>query len=75
MIQPLSQRIPPLETGDRLSREEFERRYDAMPHLYAGATPGTEGGDNSSLRLDLAPARMVLKCGPPCSRCRTGDGR
>lgn len=23
----------PLENGDRLSREEFERRYDAMPHL------------------------------------------
>ena len=25
--------IPPLENGDRLTREEFERRYDAMPHL------------------------------------------
>jgi hypothetical protein len=25
--------IPPLETGDRLSRAEFERRYEAMPHL------------------------------------------
>src|SRR5438105_12340043 len=25
--------IPPLETGDRLSRAEFERRYAAMPHL------------------------------------------
>ncbi len=24
---------PPLESGDRLTREEFERRYDAMPHL------------------------------------------
>ena len=24
---------PPLENGDRLTREEFERRYDAMPHL------------------------------------------
>jgi hypothetical protein len=24
---------PPLETGDHLTREEFERRYDAMPHL------------------------------------------
>ena len=23
--------IPPLETGDRLSRAEFERRYEAMP--------------------------------------------
>src|SRR5438067_1488278 len=25
--------IPPLEPGDRLSRAEFERRYDAMPAL------------------------------------------
>lgn len=26
-------RIPPLESGDRLSRQEFERRYQAMPQL------------------------------------------
>jgi Uma2 family endonuclease len=25
--------IPPLEPGDRLTRAEFERRYDATPHL------------------------------------------
>jgi len=25
--------LPPLETGDRLTRREFERRYDAMRHL------------------------------------------
>ncbi|QZZ22893.1 Uma2 family endonuclease [Leptothermofonsia sichuanensis E412] len=25
--------VPPLENGDRLSRSEFERRYEAMPHL------------------------------------------
>lgn len=25
--------LPPLENGDRLSRDEFERRYEAMPHL------------------------------------------
>jgi Uma2 family endonuclease len=25
--------IPPLENGDRLSRAEFERRYNAMPHV------------------------------------------
>ena len=24
-------RIPTLENGDRLTRDEFERRYDAMP--------------------------------------------
>ena len=26
-------RLPPLQNGDRLSRDEFERRYDAMPEL------------------------------------------
>ncbi|PKO20476.1 MAG: hypothetical protein CVU38_19880 [Chloroflexi bacterium HGW-Chloroflexi-1] len=26
-------RVPPLEAGDRLTRAEFERRYDAMPQL------------------------------------------
>jgi Uma2 family endonuclease len=25
--------VPPLENGDHLTREEFERRYDAMPNL------------------------------------------
>jgi len=25
--------VPPLENGDRLTRDEFERRYTAMPHL------------------------------------------
>jgi Uma2 family endonuclease len=79
--------IPPLENGDRLTRAEFERRYDAMPNLkkaeliegevylgspirhgqhskphllingwfaaYLAATPGVEGGDNGSIRLDL----------------------
>jgi Uma2 family endonuclease len=29
----LNGRLPPLEPGDRLSRAEFERRYDAMPGL------------------------------------------
>ena len=29
----LSQLIPPLESGDRLTRPEFEQRYAAMPHL------------------------------------------
>jgi len=31
--QPPVPAIPPLEPGDRLSREEFERRYEAMPRL------------------------------------------
>lgn len=79
--------VPPLEPGDRLTRDEFERRYDAMPQIkkaeliegvvhmpspvrwkkhgsphfqlitwlghYAANTPGIEGGDNASTRLDL----------------------
>lgn len=84
---PAAGRIPELRPGDRLTREEFERRYAAMPGLkkaelvegvvympspvsqeehggphfdvigwlavYRAATPGVEGGDNSTLRLDL----------------------
>ena len=30
---PTSRQVPPLESGDRLTRSEFERRYSAMPHL------------------------------------------
>ena len=81
------QEIPPLRAGDRLTRAEFERRFDATPGLkkaellegvvympppvfheehsnphfnliallgqYCAATPGVEGGDNGSVRLDL----------------------
>ncbi|MFQ4144543.1 Uma2 family endonuclease [Chlorogloeopsis sp. ULAP02] len=28
-----SNKVPPLESGDRLTRYEFERRYHAMPHV------------------------------------------
>jgi Uma2 family endonuclease len=31
--QTVTTQIPPLESGDRLTRHEFERRYAAMPHL------------------------------------------
>jgi Uma2 family endonuclease len=79
--------IPPLQTGDHLTRDEFERRYRAMPRntkaellegivyimtpsvsadghgvphfefitwlgAYRWSTPGTQGGDNTSVRLD-----------------------
>ena len=30
---PIPNPIPPLENGDRLTRAEFERRYEAMPHV------------------------------------------
>ena len=80
--------VPPLENGDRLTRDEFERRYNAMPphvraeliegvvvmaspvrfsghgsehfdligclSIYRAATPGVMGGDNATVRLDLA---------------------
>lgn len=85
--RPKTPAIPPLEPGDCLSREEFERRYDAMPHLkkaeliegvvhmpspvhwgrhstphydligwfftYTTVTPGVQGGDNGTARLDV----------------------
>jgi Uma2 family endonuclease len=84
---PSKQRIPPLRSGDRLTRDEFERRYIAMPDVkkaeliegvvympspvctdehasphfdfitwmgqYRATTPGVQGGDNGTLRLDL----------------------
>ena len=33
ITKPPEPRTPPLEPGDRLSRAEFERRYEAMPEL------------------------------------------
>lgn len=30
-VRPIS--VPPLESGDRLTRDEFERRYEATPHV------------------------------------------
>jgi hypothetical protein len=36
ILPPASEKIgpiPPLENGDQLTREEFERRYQAMPHV------------------------------------------
>jgi Uma2 family endonuclease len=77
---------PPLHSGDRLSRAEFERRYEAHPEIqkaeliegvvyvsspvrhkqhskphgrisgwlytYHASTPGTDMGDNGTVRLD-----------------------
>lgn len=83
---PTAVAIPPLENGDRLTRQEFERRYASMPNvrhaeliegavllpsrvslahhgrphaqimawlgMYHAHTPGTDLGDNVTLRLD-----------------------
>ena len=35
-----SDTIPPLENGDRLTRYEFEKRYEAMPHIEAELIEG-----------------------------------
>lgn len=54
-------RVPPLESGDRLTADEFERRYDAMPDLKRAeliegvvfvASPVSE--DHAGPHLDLA---------------------
>jgi Uma2 family endonuclease len=85
--KPTAPSVPPLVAGDRLTRDEFERRYSAMPHVkkaeliegkvympspvsteghasphflviawlggYQAKTPGIQGGDNGTVRLDL----------------------
>ena len=33
MRSSLTAEIPPLENGDCLTRDEFERRYEASPHI------------------------------------------
>lgn len=81
-----SRSIAPLESGDRLTRAEFERRYTAAPEhfkaeliegvvyvaspvriihgkphfnlitwlgVYSTATPGVDGADNATTRLDI----------------------
>jgi Uma2 family endonuclease len=96
--------VPPLVAGDRLTRDEFERRYHSMPHVkkaeliegvvympspvsldghsvphadfmawlgvYKAATPGTQAGDNGTVRLDMdnepqpdAFLRILPDCG------------
>lgn len=104
-VAPTSERIPPLQSGDRLSRDEFERRYRAAPSnvkaelvegrvyvmgppvsneghgsphfrfigwlaVYETHTPGVEGGDNTTVRLDIENEpqpdvylRILPKCG------------
>src|SRR5689334_363650 len=86
MNPPPKPKLPPLQSGDRLTPAEFLRRYRAMPHvkkaeliegevympspvshefhggphsdviiwlgMYRVSTPGTDTGDNSTVRLD-----------------------
>jgi Uma2 family endonuclease len=40
-VSPITDRVPPLHSGDRLTRDEFERRYSAAPsHLRAELVEG-----------------------------------
>lgn len=104
--------IPPLQNGDRLTRTEFERRYEAMPYvkkaelvdgvvympspvslkehaeqqlylgtwlgLYHAHTPGTGGGDNSTLRMDgnsEPQPDLFLRILPECGGQSRNDGK
>src|SRR5271157_2542451 len=68
--------IPPLENGDRLTRAEFERRYDAMPELKKAEL--VEGRFTSPHRSDTGgtatripgwlPGWGTMKQTPPGSR-------
>jgi Uma2 family endonuclease len=46
-------RTPPLEHGERLTRAEFERRYEAMPHVKKAELIEGEVFMGSPVRLDL----------------------
>src|ERR1700677_396923 len=43
--------IPPLEAGDRLTRKEFERRYEAMPRIKNAEFLEGQGLISSPLRF------------------------
>jgi len=103
ITRPETSPVPPLENGDRLTRMEFQRRYESMPGLkkaeliegavymqaavrfeqhgrphsdlvtwmgvYRAQTPGTEIGDNTTVRFDpdneLQPD-IFLRIAPDC---------
>lgn len=48
-----SARIPPLHPGDRLTVEEFERRYEAMPELKKAELIEGVVYMSSAVRIDL----------------------
>jgi hypothetical protein len=48
--------VLPLQPGDRLTRPEFERRYEAMPHLKKAELKGWRAtSTKSSLRIWVKP--------------------
>ncbi|GET44471.1 hypothetical protein MiSe_93000 [Microseira wollei NIES-4236] len=78
-------KILPLENGDRITRAEFERRYDAMPNLkkaeliegvvYVGSPVRVIHGTPHALILTLSGLKTLSFCGQrrllpkPNSRC------
>lgn len=67
------ERIPPLEPGDHLSRAEFERRYEAMPHLKKAELiegvvympPPVSQENHSGPHFDLIGWLSVYRAGTP----------
>lgn len=53
------EKIPPLENGDRLTRAEFERRYEAMPNVKAELIEG---------KVYMSSPVRVKKHGEPSAR-------
>lgn len=69
-VQPSIARVPQLQQGDRLTREEFERRYDATPDVRAELIDGRvyvsppisleeHGSPHADLLLWLGTYRVV----------------
>jgi Uma2 family endonuclease len=65
--------IPPLEPGDHLTRDEFERRYDATPNIKKAEliegivymAPPVRWDSHGSLQLDLVAWVGVYRMGTP----------
>ena len=61
----VSHTLPPLQNGDRLDRFEFERRYNAMPHLKKAELVSRTHGSSSphrTTRRTPQPHRNVTGC-------------
>jgi hypothetical protein len=56
----LTSQIPPLESGDRLTLPEFERRYSAMPDVKKAELIEGIVYVASPLRFEPMPNRMVI---------------
>src|SRR5439155_24827711 len=68
----IQQKIPPLVAGDYLTREEFLRRWEAMPHikraeLIQGVVfmPSPLSRDHGSVDFDVATWLGVCKAATP----------